>query len=48
VLLLLSRPETVWSRKPRPPASAGGNYMNSIVSTLVAPLHAKPRAAGDR
>ena len=48
VLLLQSRPETVWSRKPRPPASAGGNYMNSIVSTLVAPLHAKPRAAGDR
>jgi pyruvate,water dikinase len=49
VLLLQSRPETVWSRKPRQPASvAGGNYMNSIVSTLVAPLHAKPRAAGDR
>ncbi len=49
VLLLQSRPETVWSRKPRQPAStAGGNYMNSIVSTLVAPLHARPRAAGDR
>jgi pyruvate,water dikinase len=49
VLLLQSRPETVWSRKPRQSAStAGGNYMNSIVSTLVAPLHARPRAAGDR
>ena len=48
VLLLQSRPETVWSRKPRPPASAGGSYMNSIVNTLVAPLHAQPRAAGDR
>jgi pyruvate,water dikinase len=49
VLLLQSRPETVWSRKPSRPASApGGNYMNSIVSTLVAPLHARPRAAGDR
>jgi pyruvate,water dikinase len=48
VLLLQSRPETVWSRRPRPPASTGGNYMNSIVNTLVAPLHAKPRAAGER
>ena len=49
VLLLQSRPETVWSRKPRQQASApGGNYMTSIVSTLVAPLHARPRAAGDR
>jgi pyruvate,water dikinase len=48
VLLLQSRPETVWSRKPRRPASVAGNYMNSIVSTLVAPLHARPRAAGDR
>jgi pyruvate, water dikinase len=48
VLLLQSRPETVWSRKPRPPAAAaGGNYLNSIVSTLVAPLHAKPRAGGE-
>ena len=48
VLLLQSRPETVWSRKPRRPAStAGGSYMNSIVNTLVAPLNAKPRAAGD-
>jgi pyruvate,water dikinase len=54
VLLLQSRPETVWSRKPRTAASTasagtgGGSYMDSIVSTLVAPLHAKPRAAGDR
>jgi pyruvate,water dikinase len=49
VLLLQSRPETVWSRKPRQQVSApGGNYMTSIVSTLVAPLHARPRAAGDR
>jgi len=42
VLLLQSRPETVWSRKPpRRAATAGGSYMDSIVSTLVAPLHAK-------
>jgi pyruvate, water dikinase len=49
VLLLQSRPETVWSRKPRALAgAAGGNYLTSMVSTLVAPLHARPRAAGDR
>jgi pyruvate,water dikinase len=48
VLLLQSRPETVWSRKPRTPAATlGGNYMTSIVNTLVAPLHAKPRAGGE-
>jgi pyruvate, water dikinase len=47
VLLLQSRPETVWSRKPpRPVARAGGSYMDSIVSTLVAPLHAA-RHPGD-
>jgi hypothetical protein len=46
VLLLQSRPETVWSRKPpRRAARAGGSYMDSIVSSLVAPLHAK--RAGD-
>jgi pyruvate,water dikinase len=47
VLLLQSRPETVWSRKPpRRAATTGGSYMDSIVSTLVAPLHAK-RAGND-
>lgn len=46
-VLLQSRPETVWSRKPpRRAAAAGGGYMASIVSTLVAPLHAG-RGAGD-
>jgi len=36
----------VWSRKPpRRAARAGGSYMDSIVSSLVAPLHAK--RAGD-
>ncbi len=45
VVLLQSRPETVWSRKPpRTAAAAGRSYMDSIVSTLVAPLHAaRPR-----
>jgi pyruvate,water dikinase len=46
VLLLQSRPETVWSRKPPRKAATGGSYMDSIVSTLVAPLHAA-RHAGD-
>jgi pyruvate, water dikinase len=47
VLLLQSRPETVWSRKPpRQAAPTGGSYMDSIVSSLLAPLHAR-RAGGD-
>ncbi len=41
VLLLQSRPETVWSRKPRASTASGGDYMNSIVNTLVSPLHSK-------
>lgn len=42
VILLQSRPETVWSRKPRERVSAGGDdYLSSIVSTLTAPLHTR-------
>jgi pyruvate,water dikinase len=41
VLLLQSRPETVWSNRPRASVATGGNYMNSIVNTLVSPLHQK-------
>lgn len=42
VLLLQSRPETVWSRKGRASVSEGaGSGYASIVSTLVSPLHAK-------
>ena len=42
VLLLQARPETVWSRKPpRRAATEGGSYMDSIVASLVAPLHAR-------
>jgi len=42
VLLLQSRPETVWSRKPPASVSAGAaSGYASIVSTLVSPLHAK-------
>jgi len=42
VLLLQSRPETVWSRRPVTPVAApGGDFMSSIVSTLVSPLHVR-------
>ncbi|MBT8242017.1 MAG: PEP/pyruvate-binding domain-containing protein, partial [Acidimicrobiia bacterium] len=42
VVMLQSRPETVWSQKPKK-AVASGSYdpMSSIVSTLVSPLHKK-------
>ena len=40
VVMLQSRPETVWSQKARKPVpKGGGDYMSSIVSTLVSPLH---------
>jgi pyruvate,water dikinase len=42
VVLLQSRPETVWSRKARTPVSRStGNYLTSMVDTLVAPLAGK-------
>ena len=45
VILLQSRPETVWSKKgPKTVVSPGakaGDFMSSIVSTLMSPLHTK-------
>ncbi len=42
VVMLQSRPETVWSQKPRKSVTSGGyDAMSSIVSTLVSPLHNK-------
>lgn len=42
VVMLQSRPETVWSQKPVTPIAKGeGDLMSSIVSTLVSPLHTK-------
>jgi pyruvate, water dikinase len=43
VILLQSRPETVWSRRLVGPAApaASGDFMSSIVATLLSPLHAK-------
>jgi pyruvate, water dikinase len=45
VVLLQARPETVWSKqKPTPIAGAGsGDFMSSIVSTLMNPLHSKKK-----
>ena len=42
VVMLQSRPETVWSQKPKTSVSSGTyDPMKSIVSTLVSPLHKK-------
>jgi phosphoenolpyruvate synthase len=42
VIMLQSRPETVWSQKTVAPVANGGtDLLTSIVSTLVSPLHHK-------
>ena len=44
VVMLQARPETVWSRRPPRRAAAGsGGFMDSIVSTLLSPVHTKKR-----
>ena len=44
VHLLQSRPETVWSNKPRPSVSQGvGSPMDGIVATLLTPIRVKPQ-----
>lgn len=46
VVLLQSRPETVWSRKPRRMvAKPNSNFMDGIVSTLLSPVHTKGKVA---
>ena len=45
VVLLQSRPETVWSRRARPPVATSTNVMDSIVSTLCAPIHSRTQPA---
>ncbi|HEV3365436.1 MAG TPA: PEP/pyruvate-binding domain-containing protein [Acidimicrobiia bacterium] len=45
VVLLQSRPETVWSRRERPPVATSTNVMDSIVSTLCAPIHTRTQPA---
>src|SRR6266550_3764031 len=42
VLLLQSRPETVWSRKPRQAATCNADPITSMVQTLLHPSHGTP------
>ncbi len=46
VLLLQSRPETVWSRRPRPAASCTADPITSMVQTLLNPSHGMPEGHG--
>jgi pyruvate,water dikinase len=42
IILLQSRPETVWSRKQRAAvARPGASFMEGIVSTLLSPIHTR-------
>ncbi len=43
VVLLQSRPETVWSQKAPTPIASHTDPIRSIVSTLLAPTHARAR-----
>ncbi|MXX63620.1 MAG: hypothetical protein F4Z36_00815 [Acidimicrobiia bacterium] len=48
VVMLQSRPETVWSRRSPQKISAGsGNFMDSIVSTLIKPVHTRSASDGE-
>ena len=42
VLLLQSRPETVWSRRPRQAATCNADPITSMVQTLMHPSHGTP------
>jgi pyruvate, water dikinase len=46
VVLLQSRPETVWSRRPRPAASCTADPITSMVQTLLNPSHGTPEGHG--
>ena len=41
IVMLQSRPETVWSQIKRAPLTNGASAVESIVSTLVSPLHTR-------
>ncbi len=45
VLLLQSRPETVWSRRPRPAAGCTADPIRSMVQTLLHPAHGTPEGS---
>ena len=45
VILLQSRPETVWSQKKRKTvAKPGQSFMDGIVSTLISPVHSRKKS----
>jgi pyruvate,water dikinase len=44
VLLLQSRPETVWSRRPRRTRAGSADPITSMVQTLLKPSHGMPEA----
>jgi pyruvate,water dikinase len=46
VLLLQSRPETVWSRRARPAGSCTADPITSMVQTLLNPSHGTPEGHG--
>jgi pyruvate,water dikinase len=46
VLLLQSRPETVWSRRARPAATCTADPITSMVQTLLHPAHGTPEGHG--
>ena len=46
VLLLQSRPETVWSRRARPAATCTADPITSMVQTLLHPAHGMPEGHG--
>jgi pyruvate,water dikinase len=45
VLLLQSRPETVWSRRPRQAATCNADPITSMVQTLLHPSHGTPEGS---
>ncbi len=46
VILLQSRPETVWSQKKRRSvANPGQGFMDGIVSTLISPVHSRGKTS---
>lgn len=45
VVLLQSRPETVWSRKPKRRISRDESPLEGIVSTLLAPVHTRGKSS---
>jgi len=49
VVMLQSRPETVWSQKPKTSvSSSSGDPIRSIVSTLLSPMHVSDGGAEDQ